>query len=47
VQCEEAVIDLDRLGDEIRADGGLVLVAELIVDATARTKPRNRSPDQY
>ena len=44
LQCEEAVVDLDLLGDEIRADGGLLLDAELVVDVTARTKPRNRSP---
>jgi len=44
LQCEEAVVDLDLLGDEIRADGGLLLHAELVVDVTARTKPRNRSP---
>jgi len=43
LQCEEAVVDLDLLGDEIRADGGLLLDAEL-VDVTAHTKPRNRSP---
>ena len=44
LQCEEAVVDLDLLGEEIRADGGLVLVAELVVDVPARNKPRNRSP---
>jgi len=44
LQCEDAVVDLDLLGEEIRADGGLVPVAELIVDIPARTKPRNRSP---
>jgi len=44
LQCEEAVVDLDLLGEEIRADGGLLLHAELVVDVTARTKPRNRSP---
>ena len=44
LQCEEAVVDLDLLGEEIRADGGLVLVTELAVDVPARTKPRNRSP---
>ncbi|XP_066320776.1 methionine aminopeptidase 1A-like [Miscanthus floridulus] len=43
LQCEEVVVDLDLLGDEIRADGGLLLDAEL-VDVTAHTKPRNRSP---
>jgi len=32
------------LGEEIRADGGVVLVAELVVDVPARNKPRNRSP---
>ncbi|CAD6236533.1 unnamed protein product [Miscanthus lutarioriparius] len=42
LQCKEAVVDLDLLGDEIRADGGLLLDAEL-VDVTARTKPRIRS----
>ena len=44
LQCKEAVVDLDLLGDEIHADGGLLLHAELVVDVTARTKPRNRSP---
>jgi len=44
LQCEKAVVDQDLLGDEIRADGGLLLHAELVVDVTARTKPRNRSP---
>jgi hypothetical protein len=44
LQCEEAVVDLGLLGDEIRADGGLLLDTELVVDVTARTKPRNRSP---
>ena len=44
LQCEEAVIDLDLLGDKIYADGGLLLDAELVVDVTARTKPTNRSP---
>jgi len=43
LQCEEVVVDLDLLGDEFNADGGLVLVVELIVDITVRTKPRNRS----
>jgi len=42
LQCEEVVVDLDLLGDEFNADGGLVLVVEL-VDITVRTKPRNRS----
>jgi len=32
LQCEEAVVDLDLLGEEIGANGGLVLVAELPVD---------------
>jgi hypothetical protein len=42
LQCEEAVVDLDLLGEEIRADGGLVLVVEPVVDVPARaqeTKP--------
>jgi len=39
LQCEEVVVDLDLLGDEINADGGLVLV----VDVPVRTKPRIRS----
>ena len=43
LQCEEVVVDLDLLGDEFNADGGLVLVVELVVDITVRTKPRNRS----
>jgi len=42
MQCEEAVVDLDLLGDKIQTDGGLV--PELVVDVTAHTKPRNRSP---
>ena len=41
LQCEEAVVDLDLLGDKIRTDGGLV--AELVVDVPVRTKPRIRS----
>ena len=43
LQCEEVVVDLDLLGDEINADGGLVLVVELLVDVPVRTKPRIRS----
>ena len=39
LQCEEVVVDLGLLGDEINADGGLVLV----VDVPVRTKPRIRS----
>ena len=42
MQCEEAVVDLDLLGEEIRADGGLVLVAELVVDVPARAQKPNR-----
>ena len=42
LQCEEAVVDLDLLGDEINADGGLVLVVELVVDVPVHTKPRIR-----
>ena len=42
LQCEEVVVDLDLLGDEINADGGLVLVVELVVDVPVHTKPRIR-----
>jgi hypothetical protein len=35
LQCEEAVVDLDLLGEEIGADGGLVLVAEPLVHVPA------------
>jgi hypothetical protein len=35
LQGEEAVVDLDLLGEEIGADGGLVLVAELFVHVPA------------
>ena len=31
LQCEEAVVDLDLLGEEIGADRSLVLIAELLV----------------
>ena len=40
MQCEDTVVDLDLLGEEVRADGGLVLV----VDVPTHNKPRNRSP---
>ena len=42
LQCEEAVVDLDLLGEEIGADGGLVLVAELVVDVPARASTGTR-----
>lgn len=39
-----AVVDLDLLGEEIRADGGLVLVAELVVDVPARAQNPKQTP---
>jgi hypothetical protein len=42
LQCEEAVVDLDLLGEEIGANGGLVLVAELPVDVPARASRGTR-----
>ena len=31
LHCDEAIIDVDFLGKEVGADGGFVLVAELLV----------------
>jgi hypothetical protein len=51
LQGEEAVVDLDLLGEEIGADGGLVLVAELFVHVPAPRrgeggkKPTNQPPN--
>jgi hypothetical protein len=44
LQCEEAVVDLDLLGEEIGADGGLVLIAEPLVDVPA--DKTNHAPER-
>ena len=36
LHCDEPVVHLDLLGEEVGADGGLVLVAELLVHVPAR-----------
>lgn len=41
LQCEEPIVDLHLLGQEIRADRRLILVAELVVHVPAQEPPKS------